>query len=279
MARALRVEIAGGAYHVVSRGNGRQPIYVDDADRRAFIEVATEVRSRYGWRWLTYCLMDNHYHLLVETPAANLSRGMRQLNGVYAQRFNRRHSRVGPLFAGRYRAVLLQGDRHLLAAARYIALNPVRARICSRPEDWLWSGHRALIGAEDDALIESSRLLAHFGSPGGDPRRAYAEFVAQDTGQSLPGEGQVITGSPEFIKSSLPLGERQREVPRRHFLRNPRPLAELLSASDRDEAIARAHREDGYLLREIADALGCHYATVSRRLRELERHEMEESGE
>ncbi|MCS6318519.1 MAG: transposase, partial [Nitrospira sp.] len=114
MARPLRIEVPGAVYHVTSRGNARQDIVADDGDRAQWLTVLAHVVDRYGWRGHAYCLMDNHYHLLVETPQPNLSLGMRQLNGRYTQDYNRRHERVGHLFQGRFKAILVEKDAHLL---------------------------------------------------------------------------------------------------------------------------------------------------------------------
>jgi len=139
MARPLRIEFPGAVYHVTSRGNARRKIYRDDEDREAFLATLAWVAERFGWRCHAYCLMDNHFHLLLETPQPNLSRGMRQLNGVYTQSFNRRHRKAGHLFQGRFKAILAEKDSYLLELARYIVLNPVRTR---------WSGRRnAMPGA------------------------------------------------------------------------------------------------------------------------------------
>jgi putative transposase len=129
MTRPLRVEFPGAVYHVTSRGDGREAIYVDDTDRDCFLAVVGQVLDRFAWRCHAYCLMGNHYHLLIETPEANLARGMRQLNGVYTQRFNRQHGRVGHVFQGRYKAIVVQKDKHLLELCRYVVLNPVRAGV------------------------------------------------------------------------------------------------------------------------------------------------------
>jgi putative transposase len=136
MSRPLRIEIAGGTYHVTARGNSRLPIYKDATDGRVFLYTLGQVVSRFGWECLAYCLMRNHYHLVVGTPRPNLARGMRQLNGVYVQRFNRRHERGGSLFERRYGAVLIERDSHMLEVFRYVARNPVRAGLCARPESW-----------------------------------------------------------------------------------------------------------------------------------------------
>ena len=133
MARPLRIEYPGAVYHVTSRGNARKKIFLDDIDRDEFLATLGWVVERFGWGCHAYCLMDNHFHLLIETPKPNLSLGMRQLNGVYTQRFNRRHKRVGHLFQGRFKAILVERDSYLLELARYIVLNPVRIPIGDRP--------------------------------------------------------------------------------------------------------------------------------------------------
>ncbi len=126
MSRPLRLEYAGALYHVTSRGNERKPIYLEDDDFELFLECLAGVCERFNWVIHSYCLMTNHYHLLVETPDGNLSKGMRQLNGVFTQDFNRRHKRVGHLFQGRYKAILVDKESYLLELCRYIVLNPVR---------------------------------------------------------------------------------------------------------------------------------------------------------
>ena len=141
MGRPVRINLAGGVYHVTARGTGPIEIYRDDVDRRIFLERLLTVERRFAWIRRALCLMGTHYHLLVETPLPNLSAGMHQLNGLYAALFNRRHGRVGALFQGRFSAVLLESDEHLIAARDYIAANPVRAGLCARPEDWPWSSY------------------------------------------------------------------------------------------------------------------------------------------
>jgi putative transposase len=133
MARPLRIEYPGAVYHVTSRGNDRKAIFRGDSDRSNFLDTLDQVIHRYHWLCHAYCLMDNHYHLLIETPDGNLSLGMRQLNGVFTQWFNRRYKRTGHLFQGRFKAVLIQKDSHLLEACRYIVLNPVRAKAVDDP--------------------------------------------------------------------------------------------------------------------------------------------------
>lgn len=133
MARPLRLEFPGAVYHVTSRGNSKQDIFLDAKDRKLFLEVLSSVVARFKWLCHAYCLLGNHYHLIVETLEGNLSRGMRQLNGVYTQVFNRRHKKVGHLFQGRYKAILVEKETHLLALCRNVVLNPVRAGWVKRP--------------------------------------------------------------------------------------------------------------------------------------------------
>ncbi len=146
MARPLRIEYAGAVYHLTSRGNARKNIFADDSDRTLFMDTLSAVVKRYNWLCHAYCLMDNHYHLMIETPDPNLSMGMRHLNGIYTQRYNRRHKRPGHLFQGRFKAILVEKENYLLELCRYVVLNPVRARMLETPEQWAWSSYRATAG-------------------------------------------------------------------------------------------------------------------------------------
>ena len=147
MSRPLRLEFPGALYHITSRGDGREDIYRTDGDRRLFLAVLADVCERFNWWGHAYCrLMTNHYHLLIETPDANLSKGMRQLNGVYTQRFDQVYGRCGHVFQGRYKAILVQKETYLKELARYIVLNPVRAQMVGEAQDWPWSSFRATTG-------------------------------------------------------------------------------------------------------------------------------------
>lgn len=146
MSRPLRIEFAGGLYHVTSRGDGREAVFLRDQDRGSFLRVLSQVVQDFNWAVHVYCLMENHYHLLIKTPGGNLSKGMRQLNGVYTQRFNRQHGRVGHVFQGRYKAVIVQREWYLSELARYVVLNPVRAHMVNSPAEWPWSSYRATAG-------------------------------------------------------------------------------------------------------------------------------------
>jgi putative transposase len=179
MPRPHRLQIADGIYHLTARGNRRQPIFLDDDDRRKFLDVAGAVVRRRGWRCHAYCLMPNHYHLLVQTPAPDLSSGMQQLNARYAEWFNWRHGVDGHLFQGRFHSVLVESDWHLLELARYVVLNPVRARLCESPEQWAWSSYGPALGTiERPTFLTLEWLLGRFGSDPDGARAAYTRFVA-----------------------------------------------------------------------------------------------------
>ncbi|WP_207215860.1 transposase [Pseudolysobacter antarcticus] len=175
MSRPLRIEFSGALYHVMARGNAREDIFRNDADREHFLASLGRACARFDWQVWAYYLMDNHYHLLVETRRATLSRGMREVNGIYTQAFNRRHGRVGHVLQGRYKSVLIDKDAYLQEVSRYIVLNPVRACLCANAGDWEWSSYRAVMGkapAEDWLAVADT--LATFGYMPGPARIAYA---------------------------------------------------------------------------------------------------------
>ena len=256
---------------MTARGNARQAIVLDDEDGAAFVGLLGRVVERYGLRLHAFCLMDNHYHLLVETPKANLAQAMRQLNGVATQAFNRRHRRVGHLLQGRYKAILVERESHLLELARYVVLNPVRAKACASPEEWRWSSYRATAGLEPaPSFLDVDWILAQFGQGRRRAQERYRAHVAEGLSAAPFGDlrGGVFLGGEDFVARHAPAMAQEREVPRAQ--RQPlRPsLAELFAAGG-ERAMVAAHREHGYRLAEIAEQLG-HYATVSRRLRLLE---------
>ncbi len=146
MSRPIRLEFPDALYHITSRRNRREDIYDDDADREAFLKIFSKVIEQNNWYCYSYCLMSNHYHFLVQTPDANLSKGMRQLNGIYTQYYNRRHGLTGHLFQGRYKSILVDQDAYLLELSRYIVLNPAKAGMVKSVEKWVWSSYRAMVG-------------------------------------------------------------------------------------------------------------------------------------
>ena len=272
MARPLRIEFAGALYHVTSRGDGQEDIYVVDKDREVWLQILGQVCERFNWVTHAYCQMGNHYHLLVETPDGNLGRGMRQLNGVYTQRFNQMHSRVGHVFQGRYKAILVQKEAYLLELSRYVVLNPVRARMVRTARDWGWSNYRATAGMTTaPKWLETDWILAAFADGLHEAQAAYCRFVADGKNQPAPWENlknQIYLGSETFVD------EMQRQVNGDRCLSEipktqRRAVARLLTwfirqHQDRDSAVFEAFRSGGYSMREIGDHVGLHYSTISR---------------
>ena len=180
MPRPPRLELEPGIHHVFARGVNKRRIFVDDRDRIRYVEFLAEAVKKYRWRCLSYCLMDNHVHLLVETCEPTLGAGMRWLHGRYAQAFNRRHGRCGHLFGERFGAVAVATDAQLRAVAGYIARNPVAAELCADPLDWRWSSHRAVALDKTPAWLDADRLLELLGgAAGGEPCARYAECVME----------------------------------------------------------------------------------------------------
>ena len=208
MARPLRIEFPGAVYHVTSRGNARAEIFEEDNDRELFLKIFGQVVTRFNWLCHSYCLMGNHYHLLIETPEGNLSAGMRQLNGVYTQAFNRRHHRDGHVFKGRFKAILVEKESHLLELCRYVVLNPVRAAMVKRPEEYKWSSYLPTLGKRRKlASLTTDWLLASFSNSLPQSRRRYRQFVKDGMmGGDVPWEklaGQIVIGTQKFVCSLL----------------------------------------------------------------------------
>jgi len=277
MARPLRIEFPGGLYHVTARGDRREDIFVDDHDRNAWLAVFSEVCRRFNWRCHAYCMMDNHYHILVETVDGNLSAGMRQLNGVYTQRSNRRHHRSGHVFQGRFKSIVVERDSYLLELARYVVLNPVRAGMVGDVADWRWSSYGAMVGeVQAPDWLYCDWLLSQFGQQRKRCRRKYQEFVCAGLGLASPCravKGQIYLGDDDFIqriRCQIPQQGDLGEVPRGQ--RRPvKPLDDYTAQyPDRHEAMARAYLSGGYTLKEIGEHFEVHYSTVSRAVRGIE---------
>ena len=280
MARALRIEFPGAVYHVTSRGNARQSIYLSDSDRDDFLDILNRVVVRYQWLCHSYCLMGNHYHFLFETPEANLSKGMRQLNGIYAQSFNRRHRRVGHLFQGRYKAQLVERGSYVLETARYIVLNPVRAKMVSSPADYRWSSYRSTVGlGQAEPFLSTVWLLSQFASSTPLARRQYRAFVDQGVNEnSLTGDikNDAIVGSEAFVRAYGLYNDNTRllgEVPRVQRFAGRPDIAAIFTEpgisikTERNRLIRIACEEYGYTMTEVARHLGLHYSTVSKVLK------------
>jgi putative transposase len=166
-----------GIYHVATRGTRRSPIYLDDLDRRFFLRVLRETVARHNWICHAYCLMNNHYHLLLTTPQADLSEGMYRLNRLHAVRFNARHDLTGHVFEGRYFGERIEGAAHLLELCRYIVLNPVRAHLCFHPAAWQWSSFNDTWKSSAPTICNAGWLLDQFSTRRDRARALYAEFV------------------------------------------------------------------------------------------------------
>jgi putative transposase len=276
MTRPLRIEFPGALYHITARGNRLNAIYRDDTDRRVWLEVLGLVCERFHFVVHAYCLMTNHFHLMVETVEGNLAQGMRQLNGMYSQRVNRRHNLVGHVFQGRYHAVLVQKEAHLLELARYIALNPVRAGIVLRHEEWRWSSYHAMLDDRSAPLwLDTEWLLGQFGY-GNDAVEAFRKFVAAGIGAESPLRRiryQLLLGDDEFAA--------------RH--RAPRPRAALVAVSKsqrriaaltlpqyearfapREAAMAHAYKSTAFTMLQIGAYFGVSPRTVGRAVRRYE---------
>ncbi len=275
MARPLRIEFAGALYHVTARGDRQEPIYEDEEDRARFLGILGEVVARWGWRCYAYCLMDNHYHLVVETPEGNLSKGMRQLNGVYTQTYNRRHRQVGHLFQGRYKAILVDAEAYLLELARYVVLNPVRAGVVSEAGEWVWSSFNATVRrAGTPGWLAVDGLLGHFAEKGSLARRRYRRFVSEGIGQGSIWNGlsqQIYLGDERFVKrmqGRAGSGSDDVNIPKAQR-RGPAPsLVQLEAAHDsRVEAVVAAYQTGGYSYQQLAAYFGVHFTTVGRYVR------------
>jgi REP element-mobilizing transposase RayT len=289
MARPLRIEFPGAVYHVTSRGNRREPIFVDDADRAALLQTVGDAAERFGASLLAYCLMDNHYHFVLRTHQPNLSRLMRQINGVYTQAFNRRHGKAGHVFQGRFKAIVVDSDAYLLAVCRYVELNPVRARLSDDAAAWRWSSCRAHLGlAEAPAWLDSTTLFAQLlGRPAAslhDRQRArqhYAEGLAAGRDDSLWPQAlrqQIYLGDEAFV-ARLQAGAAEPsarpgdgDIPREQT-RPPLTLPQWLATGPtREVALRRAHIEGGWTLTAIARELGLSVSRVSRLVARAGRH-------
>jgi|GraSoiStandDraft_16_1057320.scaffolds.fasta_scaffold650278_2 putative transposase len=286
MARPLRIEYDGALYHVTSRGNDRKAIFKDDRDRELFLNTLAQVTERFHWICHAYCLMNNHYHLVIETPDGNLSKGMRQLNGVYTQAFNKRHSRVGHVFRGRFKAILVQKDSHFLEVCRYVVLNPVRAKTISHPRQWKWSSYRATAGmVQAHGCLTVDEILSHFGQRKAITHEKYCEFVqagidspsiwADLEAQSLLG----VEGFAEGLRHLVTEKQQLREIPKgQRFVGRP-TLEKLFSRrrlgkASRDQLIAEAATHYGYSQMELASFLDLHYSTISRILAATNKQQM-----
>lgn len=278
MARPLRLEFPGAIYHLTSRGDRREPIYEDDNDRLQWLDVLSRACERYNWRVYAYCLMDNHYHVLLETADGNLSKGMRHLNGVYTQYFNRQHNRVGHVFQGRYKAILVEKESYLLELSRYVVLNPIRARMIKDMNQWKWSSYQATSGkAQVPDWLETDWLLSQFGRQRKRARERYIDFVREGIGLPSVWENlqkQIFLGGESFVdQHQEKINEKAEldDIPALQKRALSIPISDYQDKyKDDNIAIKEAYLSGGYTMKNIGEHFGMHYTTVSRIIKKYE---------
>jgi REP element-mobilizing transposase RayT len=280
MARRRRLQFPGAVYHVMSRGNRKLPIFDDDTDRRMFLTTLTESVRRYEVRCLAYCLMANHYHLLLDTPRGNLSMAMRHVNGVYTQNSNRRHRQTGHVFEGRFRSIVVQRESYLRRVGRYIVRNPVRAGLIAEVADWQWSSYGATAGMSNVPhwLAVDWITVAFDTTDVGDAQASYRRYV----NDPAPRKSNVNMRSPivgDATFQAAVSGEWKQLWPDRPLARisddRARPALSALfdqiegAGDHRDRAVSLAHETYGYSLTEIAAHLGVSRKVITRALARL----------
>ena len=289
MARPLRIEYPGAFYHITTRGDERKDIFRDEKDRERFLAYLETAVVRYKAVIHAYCLMNNHYHLLMSTPAGNLSQIVRHINGAYTVYFNKRHHRFGHLFQGRYKAILVDADEYAGELSRYIHLNPVRAGVANLPEGYPWTSYLNYIGKKKPpGWQRTDWLLRYFGKAGAEAHRKYRAFVEAKIGAAEENPlkeaiASTILGRPDFIeeiKGNYLVGrKRNRDVPAVAALTRqaPQEIAERVRLEFQDKpeharkvAIYLSHRFSGLSLKEIGKHFGIRESAVSQASRRFE---------
>ncbi len=268
MARPLRLEVPDGTYHVWNRGVNRADIVFDDRDRERFVDLLQEVVRRFGWIVHQFMLMTNHFHLIVSTPDPTLSRGMKWLEQKFAQHINRHYDRVGPLFQGRFKCQLVEKGSYLLELLRYVALNPVRAKMVERPEEYRWSSYRWLAGFEKaPEWFQPGPILESFGPDLDTQQRELRKFVDAGAGITRApwkdAVGQILIGSEAWVESMRSVIEakpRSTDHPAmQRYADRPRPakIAEVVAEvfETTPEGIRSSH---GTVERRVVAWLGCY---------------------
>jgi len=277
MTRPLRLEFPGALYHVTARGDRKKSIFLDHDDRRQWLDILDLVCSRFNFIVHAYCQMNNHYHLMIETVEGNLAQGMRQLNSIYSQKFNRQHRFVGHVFQGRYTAILVQKESYLLELARYVVLNPVRAGVVDDPKDWPWGSYNFTTGERDaPAWLETTWLLSQFGPSPDLAIVAYRQFVLAGIGKDSPlkdTKHQMVLGDQAFVAQH---GDRLGTTDFTDVLKDQRRIVAMSlpeyekTCANRDEAMAQAYRSTAFTMVEIGKYFGVSDKTVSRAVRRCE---------
>lgn len=280
MPRPNRPDAPGATHHIIARGNRKQDIFLDGSDYRTFLKLLGELATELEWSVFSYCLMPNHYHLLLRTKHANLASGMRRLNSRYSQRANWRHENVGHMFQGRYKSFLVEEDRYLQVLLRYIALNPVKAGLVAKPEDWQWSNHGTFLPSAGGtpSWLDRETVLAHFkglNSDGmsSDGREAFCAYVAEGIDNILVLEKELAKIPPGLmllrqepdmdaaVLESLTAVRRPKRQPKH-------PLEHYQNAWEgRGEAMAAAYLDGAHRQVDIAAHFGVHPSTVAHAVR------------
>lgn len=282
MARRPRLLLPGAIYHVMARGNRKGSLFDDDQDRHGFLAIVDEATDRYGAACYAFCLMGNHYHLVLITPRGNLAAVMRQVDGCYAQASNRRHLRTGHLFEGRFRSIVVENEPYLRHLVRYVALNPVRAGLVTHPSAWAWSSYRATAGLEPPpTFLDVSWVQQIFGGAGRREAQARYQLFVNDASLDVASiDVEALTlGTLKFeaaLRAHTQADRLDKGLPRAHLALGRPALGELFglpgqSHADRNRLIRDAHVRYGYTLVEIGAFLGLHPRTPSaivRRMRE-----------
>jgi REP element-mobilizing transposase RayT len=236
MARQLRIEFEGAFYHVTSRGNRRERVYFEDGDRKKFLEILKRTKERYGYHLHAYVLMDNHYHLILETPRANISQIMQNINTSYTVYINKKHRRSGHLFQGRFKSIVVDKDAYLGTLSRYIHLNPVRAAMVQKPEDHRWSSYISYIDSpEKNTIVDTADTLSIFSEKSRQAVKAYKNFMDSGIGtKDNPFddvEAGILLGRASFkerIKALLDVRKDDEEIPQIKQLRNSIPINHVI---------------------------------------------------
>jgi len=271
MARLLRIAYPNAFYHLICRGNAQQNIYRSDSDRLHFLRVLGETVNRFSWVCYAYCLMSNHFHLLVQTPLANISESMKFMNGTFTQYFNWTYQRVGHLYQGRYKSFVVDEKTYFDRLCRYIVMNPVQAKICDSPGDYRWSSFNATMGRMSvPDFLSVLPVLNRWGDTMESARKKYAEFVARGIEDSplVEAKHQLILGDDFFIEKirpHLPAVICPDMATSQKALIRPPLNRDLLQSV---EGVQLAKRQ-GYRMWEMAKYLGIHQVTWSRRCREM----------
>jgi len=296
MSRPLRLEYEGAFYHIISRGNARENIFDEEDDFNSFLELLGKEIKQQNWQCYGYCLMNNHYHLLIETPESNLVRGMRRLNGTYSQYFNLINKKVGHVFQGRYKSIIVDKDSYLLELNRYIVLNPYRAGMEKSIGEWKWSSYRVTIGGESrPEWFNKDLIISHFSSKSREGIKNYKKFVEEGVGEENPSKniiGQIWLGSKEFVKEvegkvgikeskEIPISQRRPirptaneliDVVKKEYMVDNKSIVERKNIEAYRAAVYLLRREGNLGVREVSEKFSISESMVSRIQREVEKN-------